>query len=264
VFVTFSLSQLGMVRFWLRHTRPHRRRGLIVHGVALILCVGILAGILYEKFALGGWITVVVTGVVVGLCFLIRRHYERVRENLGRLDSIMGALPTYTPAVVPAVNRAQPTAVLLVGPYGGIGVHALLNIQRLFPGHYRNFVFVSVAVIDAATMKGIDEVERARTNTEAALKEYVALANRFGIAAEYRLGVGTDVLDIGEQICEEVVRDFPRAVFFLGKLIFEDERFFQRLLHNETGYQLQRRLQFRGMNAMVLPVRVMEQGESAA
>ena len=264
VFVTFSLSQLGMVRFWLRHTRPHRRRGLIVHGVALVLCAGILAGILYEKFALGGWITVVVTGVVVGLCFLIRRHYERVRENLGRLDSIMGALPTYTPAVVPAVNRAQPTAVLLVGPYGGIGVHALLNIQRLFPGHYRNFVFVSVAVIDAATMKGIDEVERARTNTEGALKEYVALANRFGIAAEYRLGVGTDVLDIGEQICEEVVRDFPRAVFFLGKLIFEDERFFQRLLHNETGYQLQRRLQFRGMNAMVLPVRVMEQGESAA
>ena len=57
---------------------------------------------------------------------------------------------------------------------------------------------------------------------------------------------------------------FPRAVFFLGKLIFEKERFFQRILHNETGYQLQRRLQFRGLNSMVLPVRVLEARELGA
>jgi hypothetical protein len=47
-------------------------------------------------------------------------------------------------------------------------------------------------------------------------------------------------------------------VFFLGKLIFERENIFQRLLHNETAYQLQQRLQFAGMNAMVLPVRVLD------
>jgi amino acid transporter len=258
VFVTFSLSQLGMVRYWLRHTRPGRRRGLAVHGVALALCAGILVGILYEKFALGGWITLAVTGVVVGLCFAIRRHYRRVQENLGRLDTIMAALPTHPPAEGRPVDRAQPSAVLLVSGFRGIGVHALLTIQRLFPGHYRNFVFVSVAVIDAATMKGVEEVERARASAEEALQKYVALAQRFGLAAEYRFGVGTDVLDAGERICEEILREFPRAVFFMGKLIFQQERFYQRILHNETGYQLQRRLQFRGINAMVLPVRVME------
>ena len=48
----------------------------------------------------------------------------------------------------------------------------------------------------------------------------------------------------------------------VGKLVFEHERFYQRILHNETGHQLQRRLQFKGMNAMVLPVRVMEHGEA--
>ena len=37
------------------------------------------------------------------------------------------------------------------------------------------------------------------------------------------------------------------------------ERLFQRLLHNETAYQLQRRLQFAGLNTMVLPVRVMSE-----
>ena len=72
---------------------------------------------------------------------------------------------------------------------------------------------------------------------------------------------GTDVLDAGMQVCEEVARTYPRSLFILGKLIFERETFFQRLLHNETAYQLQQRLQFSGMNAMVLPVRVI--GEAA-
>ena len=61
-----------------------------------------------------------------------------------------------------------------------------------------------------------------------------------------------------ERLCREVAREFPRAVFFAGKLVFEQERSYQRLLHNETAYQLQRRLQFAGMNAMVMPVRVLE------
>ncbi len=44
VFVTFSLSQLGMVRFWISHREPGRGRGLAIHGVALVLCLGILLG----------------------------------------------------------------------------------------------------------------------------------------------------------------------------------------------------------------------------
>jgi len=262
VFVTFSLSQLGMLRYWLRHRRrPGVRRGLVIHGVAFSLCFGILVGILYEKFAIGGWVTVAVTSVVVGLCFVIHRHYRTVQENLTRLEGIMTALPTATPEPAPAPDPRKPTAVLLVGGYGGMGVHALLSIQRLFPGHFRNFVFVSVAVIDAAKMTGLEEVERTRADAEAALKQYVALAHRFRLAAEYRVALGTEVLNAGVEVCEQVARAYPRSVFFLGKLIFERETFFQRLLHNETAYQLQQRLQFSGMNAMVLPVRVI--GEAA-
>ncbi len=54
-----------------------------------------------------------------------------------------------------------------------------------------------------------------------------------------------------------VAQEFPRAVFFAGKLVFEHERWYQRLLHNETAYALQRRLQFAGLNAMALPFRVI-------
>jgi amino acid transporter len=263
VFVTFSLSQLGMLRFWLRHREAGRRKGLAIHGVAFALCFGILIGILYEKFALGGWVTVVVTSVLVAFCFRIRHHYRRVEQNLKRLETIMDALPTHAPATETPLDRKRPTAVLLVGGYGGIGVHALLTIQRLFPGHYRNIIFVSVGVVDVATMKGVQEVDRLRASTEASLREYVTLAHRFGLAAEYRMGMGTDVLDAAMDVCTDIQKEFPRAVFFLGKLIFERERFFQRVLHNETAYQLQRRMQFSGMNAMVLSVRVMETEDMA-
>ncbi len=258
VFVTFSLSQLGMFRMWLRQRGEGRRRGLGVHGLALALCAGILTGIIYEKFALGGWVTVAVTGAVVWGCFLIRKHYQYVQHNLARLNSIMEALPTSAVSKAPSIDRKKPTAVLLVGGYGGMGVHALLTIQKLFPGHFRNIIFVSIGVIDAATMKGVQEVDRLREQTQESLRNYVDLAHRFGLAAESRMAIGTDVLDEGEELCSAIAAEFPKALFFLGKLIFERERFYQRILHNETAYQLQRRLQFAGLNTMVLSVRVLE------
>jgi amino acid transporter len=261
VFVTFSLSQLGMFRMWLRQRGSGRRRGLSIHGLALALCAGILTGIIYEKFALGGWVTVAVTGAVVWGCFLIRKHYQYVQLNLARLNSIMEALPSSAVSKPPSIDRKKPTAVLLVGGYGGMGVHALLTIQKLFPGHFRNIIFVSIGVIDAATMKGVQEVERLREQTQESLRSYVELAHRFGLAAESRMAIGTDVLDEGEELCSAIAAEFPRALFFLGKLIFERERFYQRILHNETAYQLQRRLQFAGLNTMVLSVRVLEQIE---
>ena len=72
------------------------------------------------------------------------------------------------------------------------------------------------------------------------------------------MSIGTEAVAEAEKLCMEVAREYPRALFFAGKLVFEKERWYQRLLHNETAYQLQRRLQFAGLNAMVLPVRVME------
>jgi hypothetical protein len=72
------------------------------------------------------------------------------------------------------------------------------------------------------------------------------------------MSIGTEAVAEAEQLCLSVGKEFPRALFFAGKLVFEQERWYQRLLHNETAYQLQRRLQFAGLNAMVLPVRVLE------
>jgi hypothetical protein len=148
--------------------------------------------------------------------------------------------------------------VLLVGGYGGLGIHALLSVQRLFPRHFGNFVFVSVGVIDAAAMKGVQEVEQVRERTRAALEHYVDLARKLGLAADFRMRVGTEAVAEAEHLAAEIHREFPRSIFFMGKLIFQKEGFFYRVLHNNTADQLQRRLQFAGLNAMLLPVRAMD------
>ncbi len=260
VFLTFSLSQAAMLRYWLG--KPGDRgfkRGLAIHGVALLLCFAILVGVVYEKAEQGGWVTLVVTALLVGLCLLIRRHYRTVQMSLRRLNEIMNALPAHPVGEHRKLDPKLPTAVLLVGGYSGLGIHALLSVQRLFPGHFKNFLFVSVGVIDSATMKGVEEVEHVRHQTEDALKRYVDLARRLGLPADYRFAVGTEAVAEAERLCVEVAREFPRTIFFAGKLVFEHEKWFQRLLHNETAYQLQRRLQFAGLNTMVLPVRVLAQ-----
>ena len=265
VFVTFSLSQAAMLRYWLdRRNEEGFKRGVAIHGGALALCLAILVGNVYEKFEQGAWVTVAVTSVVIVLCFVIRRHYRKVQSNLKRLNEIMTTLPSHAVTVRNAVDPRQPTAVLLVGAYSGLGIHQLLTIQRLFPGYYRNFIFVSVGVIDSATMKGVEEVEQMRQHTEDSLKKYVDLAARLGLSADYRMSIGTEAVAEAEKVCLGVAKEFPRAIFFAGKLVFQREKWFQRLLHNETAYQLQRRLQFAGLNAMVLPVRVMEPVAAAA
>ncbi len=259
VFVTFSLSQLAMVRYWWLERRAGVaawKGGFALHLLGLALTGTILVVNVVEKFAEGGWITLGVTASLVGLFFVIRHHYGKVQASLSRLDEVLADLPQAAPAVEPKLDPKGQTAVLLVGSYAGLGIHSLLSVLRLFPGLYRNVVFISVAVVDSATFKNVKEVEEVQSRTQAALDRYVELARRLGLAATSRLALGTEVVDEAQTLCAAVAREFPRSLFFAGKLIFERETIFQRVLHNESAFQLQRRLQFAGLNAMVLPVRV--------
>jgi amino acid transporter len=262
VFATFSLSELGMVRYWIKNRTkyPDWSRHIVIHVLGLILCVTILLINVFEKFAEGGWVTLVVTIGLIGLCFMIRKHYDNVVAHLKRLDDILKDLPDVPGTTVPTFNAKAPTAVLLVESYGGLGIHSFLTILRLFPNHFKNFIFVSISVIDAGNLKGIEDVNEAERKTEASLKKYVELAAKMGFPAIYRMSMGTELLVEAERVSVEIAKEHPRAIFYVGKLIFQKERWYQRLLHNETAVQFQRGVQFAGLNSMVLPVRVFENG----
>lgn len=258
VFVTFSLSQLGMSKFFIqrRNEDPQWIRHLSVHLVGLVLCVTILAVTTFEKFAEGGWITLLITAVVIGLCYQIKGHYLRVRQGMKDLDETLLDVPVSTHGEPPAIDHNAPTAIQLVSAYSGFGVHTLFSILSTFPKTYRNVIFVSVAMIDSGSFKGAEEVEALEASVSAGLEKYVAMAHKLGFAADYRTVLATDVVESAVELCKEVAGDFPRSTVFTGQLTFRLEKFYHRLLHNETAFAIQRRLQWDGLTTVILPIRV--------
>jgi len=208
VFLTFSLSNLGMTRFTVGHRAkdPRWRRHLAMHLTGLLLCVAILVVTVYEKFLAGGWVTLVVTVSVIVACASVRRHYRVVAEKLRTLNEELG--PTlelqhdHPEPAEGAMSEGEPTAVLLAGGYGGIGLLTLRQIDPIFPGHFRQVIFISVGVIDSGTFKGPDEVAALRASIQAQLARYVTFARRkLGWPADADMIIGTDVVDELDRLC---------------------------------------------------------------
>ncbi len=262
VFLTFTLSQLGMCKHWwdVRKTQSVWLRKLCVNGVGLFLTGTILVITVTIKFAEGGWVTLLVTLCFISLCYTVRYHYDRARRALKSLDDTLLGI-SFQPNLaepVPAKNPAAPTAVIIVRDFDGIAVHALLTIPRLFPNHFKNVVFISVGVIDSGQFKGQIEIENLRKAKEEDLKSFVEFANCLGWYAEYRYSLGIDLMEELERLCSAVAKDFPKTIFFSGKLVFEKENALSRFLHNHTPSTLQQRLQFTGLDMMILPIRVFD------
>ena len=260
VFMTFTLSQLGMVRHWwsTRGQQEHWRRRLAIATVGTLVTSLILVVTSVMKFEQGGWVTLLATGCFIGFCFLVRAHYRRVRQLLSSLDEVLTNLPMPEPKNPPELAPDGPTAIVLVESYAGLGIHTLLSIQRLFPRHFKNFVFSSVGLVDSGQFKGVQDVEALEDKVRADLEKYVQLANRMGYYAEYRVTLGTDLIAELEGQCHDLIKEFRRPVVFAGQLVFQRENVFTRSLHHETSFSIQRRLQFTGIQVIILPIRVWE------
>jgi K+ transporter len=261
VFVTFSLTLTGMTRHWwqVRKTDPSWKNHILLQAIGAALCIGILCITIYEKAYEGGWLTIVVTAVMVVFAFRIKGHYNRVRHQLRRLDEQLLDLPVRPHAQHPEpIHKDEPVAVMLVNGFSGLGIHTVLSVQSLFPHLYKAYLFGSVAVIDSATFKGHSEIEALTKQTVSDLERYVDLAHKLGFRADYRYRIGTEAVESVVELCEEIAKEFPRSIFYLGQLVFENDRVYYKILHNETAFAIQRRLQFAGLQAIVLPIRVTE------
>jgi amino acid transporter len=260
VFITFTMSQWAMCKHWLqsRESGPWRFK-FFVNFIGFILTAIILVATTVIKFSQGGWITLVMTGAFIGLCWITNRHYRGVALALRRLDDLLINLPI--PEVAPEEKPASlegPTAVLLVNGYSGLGIHAIFSIRKLFRSQeFKNFIFVSVGQIDSSKFKGVEEIENLRQSITDGLDRYVDLAQRMGYYSERRYSLGTDRVSELTKICSNIADDFVEPVFFCGKLVFAEENNITRALHNQTALEIQRRLMFAGLNTIVVPVRVL-------
>lgn len=256
VFLTFSLSQFGMVRHWIKERAPERFKKLSISVAGLILTSGILVVTSVIKFREGGWITLLITGGLLACSVLVKRHYVHTAQALRHLDEILKDIPVTKPKSLPKKKPNEPTAILMVNGYNGMGIHSFLAIHKSFPGHFKNFVFVSVGVIDTDRFKGVAEIDNLKESIQKDLDLYVDMAQSMGFYAESRMTLETDVTEGLEGLCQTVGEEWAKKVFFTGQLVFERETIWNRLLHNQTSFSLQRKLLFRGLEVVILPIRV--------
>jgi len=208
-------------------------------------------------------VSLVVTAVVIASCFVVRAHYRRVRRMMSSLDDALTNLPLPEPKTMPELSDDGPTAIVLVESYAGLGIHTLLSVQRMFPRHFKNVVFCSVGLVDSGQFKGVQDLHALEAKVRSDLEKYVNLGQRMGFYSEYRYTIGTDLIQELEDICLDLVREFRRSVVFAGQLVFQRENLFTRSLHHETAFSIQRRLQFAGIQVIILPIRVWEKRRAA-
>lgn len=266
VFITFALSMAGLVRHWWTTRERHAdwKRKIWVPLLGLFISLFILTFVFIDKFFWWGLVAVGVTAVLVVFSWWVKRHYVQTKILLRRLDKLVRAAgvnpdaPGTAPAELPDIkpDPKGKTAVMLVSGFNGLGLHTLFNIQRLFTGVYKNFIFVHIGVIDAGNFKGEEEMEALKAHVHQEAQKYVDFMRRHGTYAEAFTGMGTDVIQETAELAPAILKKFPQSIFFGGQLVFPEDTLVTRFLHNNIVFSLQRRFYNQGIPFVILPVRV--------
>lgn len=141
VFLSFTLSQTGMVRHHLKEREPGWQRGVAVNGVGAVATALVLFVVAATKFTSGAWVPIVVIPAIVLLFRAIKRHYASVAAAL-RLT------PEYKP------RRMNHTIVVLVGGMHRGVLEALAYAKSLAPNQL-------VALTVASDEDDQDRIEKA-------------------------------------------------------------------------------------------------------
>jgi amino acid transporter len=116
VFVSFTLSQTGMVRHWRRllasetdhRARRRMRRSQAINGFGAVMTGVVLLTVLVTKFLLGAWIAIAAMAGFYVLMLAIQRHYDHVAAELDATD-IATVLPSRNHAIVLVAKLHRPT-----------------------------------------------------------------------------------------------------------------------------------------------------------
>jgi len=269
VFITFSISQLGMVRHWWieRHKLGHWKRKLLINGIGFILTSFILVSVTFIKFREGGWITLLITGLFIALALNIKKHYyktalrfKKVRlKAISDLHEALEKIPSDhhlkdTESI--KFNPEAKTAILLVKGFGGTGLYTFLKINESFKGIYQNFIFIRVGIVNSKVYKGSDELEHFKSSVKEDGLKYVKIANQFGFYGKSVWTIGTDAVDEVYLMVKRLMPFLPNSTFFGGQLVFTRKFYMSQLLHNHTLFSIQKRLFKFGLPIVIFPIKM--------
>ncbi len=233
-----------------------------------MLCTFILISVILIKFEEGAWLTFVVTGLLVSVAVLIKRHYRKTSQLLRRLDTLVDVVKAsgkvhadehpeeHGEVPLPKFDPRGKTAVMTVSGFNGTGLHTLLNIRRVFGDTFKNFVFIHVGVVDAGNFKGSAEIQNLESHAQRETNMYVEYMRREGFYAVSMKAIGNDIVDGVMDLAPTVFQKYPNAVFFGGQIVFPEETFMTRFLHNYIVFAIQRKFYHRGLPFIIMPIRV--------
>ncbi len=120
---------------------------------------------------------------------------------------------------------------------------------------FSTFVFIQVGVIDAGVFKGSEEINKLQRQVDADLDKYVQFVQQQGYHAEGISAVGIDVVEEVSKLAPQILKRFPKAIFFGGQLVFPKEPMFSRWLHNYTVFSIQRKFYYQIVPVILLPIK---------
>ncbi|MEV6239003.1 APC family permease [Lentzea sp. NPDC051838] len=220
VFVSFTLSQLGMIRHWKRllktetdaQARSRMRRSQAINTFGLVMTATVLIVVLITKFTKGAWIAIAAMAAIYALMTAIRKHYDTVAEELRQQERVR---------TMPARNHAM----VLVSKLHMPTLRALSYAKATRPDVLEA---VTVNVDDGDTRKLVADWER--ENFKIPLKV---------IESPYR-EITKPVLDY----VKRVKSDNPRDVVTVFIPEYVVGHWWEQLLHNQSALRLKGRLLF--------------------
>ncbi len=233
VFISFTLSQIGMVRHWTRllrtETDPLERRKMMrsraVNTVGLLSTGTVLIIVLVTKFLAGAWIAIVAMGALFILMKMIRRHYDTVNRELAEQAAAQA-----NEIVLPSRNHA----VVLVSKLHLPTLRALAYARATRPDALEA---LTVSVDDEETRELVHQWEE--SDISVPLKV---------IASPYR-EITRPILEYVKRVSKES----PRTVVTVFIPEYVVGHWWEQVLHNQSALRLKGRLLFMP-NVMVTSV----------
>ncbi|MGK3203792.1 APC family permease [Amycolatopsis sp. MEPSY49] len=242
VFVSFTVSQAGMIRHWNRllaketdpGVRRRMRRSQTVNAIGLTMTATVLVIVLITKFLLGAWIAIAAMVAIFALMTAIRRHYDRVADELKELGD--------TPTVLPSRNHA----IVLVSKLHRPTLRALAYAKAMRPD-----------VLEAVTVN-VDDADTRRLTAEWD-------AHNFKVPLKV---VESPYREITKPVLDYVKRvrgDNPRNVVTVFIPEYVVGHWWEQVLHNQSALRLKGRLLFQsGVIVASVPWQLESSAKAAA
>ncbi|MER7996578.1 APC family permease [Micromonospora chalcea] len=220
VFVSFTLSQAGMIRHWNRHLRnerdPEARRRMLrsraINTFGMAMTGVVLVIVLATKFLLGAWIAIVAMAVMYVVMLGIRRHYDRIAEELE---------PTEQRGVLPARN------------------HAIVLVSKLHKPTLRAVAYARATRPDTLTAVTVNVDEQDTRELQADWERRELPVPLTVIDSPYR-EITRPILNFVASVRRESPRDV--VTVFIPEYVVG--RWWENLLHNQSALRLKGRLLF--------------------